>query len=68
MEQFDYKFDPNAVRPKPAVSEYKPAGGNSFASRSSNPMFGKQDTAGADSGEEKIKIPPFIQNYSSKKK
>ncbi len=68
MEQFDYKFDPNAVRPKPAVSEYKPAGGNSFASRSTNPMFGKQDTAGADSGEEKIKIPPFIQNYSSKKK
>ncbi len=67
MEQFDYKFDPNAVRPKPAVSEYKPAGTNSYANRSSNPMFGKQDTT-TDSGEEKIKIPPFIQNYSSKKK
>ncbi len=67
MEQFDYTFDPNAVRPKPAVSEYKPAGTNSYANRSSNPMFGKQDTT-TDSGEEKIKIPPFIQNYSSKKK
>ena len=68
MEQFDYKFDPNAVRPKPATSEYKPAGTPAYTTRSTNPMFGKQDTAGADSGEEKIKIPPFIQNYSSKKK
>ena len=68
MEQFDYKFDPNAVRPKPAATEYKPAGTPTYTTRSTNPMFGKQDTAGADSGEEKIKIPPFIQNYSSKKK
>lgn len=67
MEQFDYTFDPNAVRPKPTVSEYKPAGSSTYSNRSSNPMFGKQDTT-ADSGEEKIKIPPFIQNYSSKKK
>ncbi len=68
MEQFDYKFDPNAVRPKPTTSEYKPAGTGAFANRSSNPMFGKQDTSAADGGEEKIKIPPFIQNYSAKKK
>ena len=68
MEQFDYKFDPNAVRPKPTTTEYKPAGAAPFAARSTNPMFGKQDTAAADGGEEKIKIPPFIQNYSSKKK
>ena len=68
MEQFDYKFDPNAVRPKPTTTEYKPAGAPTYTTRSTNPMFGKQDTAGADSGEEKIKIPPFIQNYSSKKK
>lgn len=68
MEQFDYKFDPNAVRPKPTTSEYKPAGNPTYATRSTNPMFGKQDTSVADSGEEKIKIPPFIQNYSSKKK
>ena len=68
MEQFDYKFDPNAVRPKPTTSEYKPAGTSTFSGRSGNPMFGKQDTAAADGGEDKIKIPPFIQNYSSKKK
>ncbi len=68
MEQFDYKFDPNAVRPKPTTSEYKPAGTPTFTTRSGNPMFGKQDTTVADSGEDKIKIPPFIQNYSSKKK
>ena len=68
MEQFDYKFDPNAVRPKPTTSEYKPVATQTYTTRSTNPMFGKQDTAGADSGEEKIKIPPFIQNYSSKKK
>lgn len=68
MEQFDYKFDPNAVRPKPTTSEYKPAATPTYTTRSTNPMFGKQDTAGADNGEEKIKIPPFIQNYSSKKK
>ena len=67
MEQFDYKFDPNAARPKPTTTEYKPMGANPYANRSTNPMFGKQDGA-ADSGEEKIKIPPFIQNYSSKKK
>ncbi len=68
MEQFDYKFDPNAVRPKPTTSEYKPTGATPYTGRSTNPMFGKQDTAASDSGEEKIKIPPFIQNYSSKKK
>ena len=68
MEQFDYKFDPNAVRPKAATTEYKPVGTAPFAARSTNPMFGKQDTATTESGEEKIKIPPFIQNYSSKKK
>lgn len=68
MEQFDYTFDPNVVRPKPTATEYKPAGANSYANRSTNPMFGKQDNAAADGGEEKIKIPPFIQNYSSKKK
>jgi len=68
MEQFDYKFDPNAVRPKPATSEYKPAGTPTFSPRSGNPMFGKQDTSATEGGEDKIKIPPFIQNYSSKKK
>ncbi len=67
MEQFDYKFDPNVVRPKPTTTEYKPTASNPYTNRSTNPMFGKQDGA-ADSGEEKIKIPPFIQNYSSKKK
>lgn len=68
MEQFDYTFDPNASRPKSTTSEYKPAGTPNFSARSGNPMFGKQDTTVADGGEEKIKIPPFIQNYSSKKK
>ena len=68
MEQFDYKFDPNAVRPKTTTSDYKPAGTPNFAGRSGNPMFGKQDAAAKDDGEDKIKIPPFIQNYSSKKK
>ncbi len=69
MEQFDYTFDPNAVRPKPTTSEYKPAGTSAFTTRSTNPMFGKQDTSATTNGDEdKIKIPPFIQNYSSKKK
>ncbi len=67
MDQFDYTFDPNATRPKPTTSEFKPAGTNTFAGRPSNPMFGKQDSA-TDGEEEKIKIPPFIQNYTSKKK
>ncbi|MBR2409877.1 MAG: cell division protein FtsZ [Lachnospiraceae bacterium] len=67
MEQFDYTFDPNAVRPKTTASDFKPAGANPYANRSSNPMFGRQEN-GATEGEEKIKIPPFIQNYSSKKK
>ena len=67
MEQFDYRFDPNAARPKP-TSEYKPAGTSTYTTHSTNPMFGKQDTTATDSGEDKIKIPPFIQNYSSKKK
>ena len=68
MEQFDYTFNPNAARPKPAVSEYKPAGAGQFGARPTNPMFGKQESGNGDDGEEKIKIPPFIQNYSSKKK
>ena len=67
MEQFDYTFDPNVARPKPTTTEYKPLGSNPYTNRSTNPMFGKQDGT-ADGGEEKIKIPPFIQNYSSKKK
>ena len=67
MDQFDYTFDPNATRPKPAASDFKPAGTNTFAARPSNPMFGKQDSA-TDGEEDKIKIPPFIQNYTSKKK
>ncbi len=68
MEQFDYTFNPNASRPKPTVSEYKPAGTAQFGARPTNPMFGKQESGNGDDGEEKIKIPPFIQNYSSKKK
>ncbi|MDD5901033.1 MAG: cell division protein FtsZ [Lachnospiraceae bacterium] len=68
MDQFDYTFDPNAVRQKPSASEYKPAGTAPYTSRSTNPMFGKQDNAASDNGEDKIKIPPFIQNYSAKKK
>ena len=67
MDQFDYTFDPNATRPKPAASDFKPAGTNTFAARPSNPMFGKQDSV-TDGEEDKIKIPPFIQNYTSKKK
>lgn len=64
MDQFDYTFDPNVARPKPAG---KPAGTTPYTTRSTNPMFGKQDAAGTD-GEDKIKIPPFIQNYTTKKK
>ena len=67
MDQFDYTFDPNATRPKTTVPEYKPAGTNTFTNRPSNPMFGKQDNA-TDGEGDKIKIPPFIQNYTSKKK
>lgn len=68
MDQFDYTFDPNVSRPKPTASEYKPAGTSSYGTRSTNPMFGKQDTTATEGGEDKIKIPPFIQNYSTKKK
>ena len=35
---------------------------------SANDMTNESDTAAAEVGEDKIKIPPFIQNYSSKKK
>lgn len=65
MEQFNYRFDSNAA-PKP-VGEFKQ--GTSFASRPT-PLFGKQQETQkpADDNEGKIKIPPFIQNYSSKKK
>lgn len=66
MEQFDYKFDPNAVRPKPA-QEYKPSGAASYTPPRTNSMFGKPAENTAKDGDG-IKIPPFIQNYSSKKK
>lgn len=65
MEQFNYRFDSNAA-PKP-VGEFKQ--GTTFTPRP-NPLFGKQQETKkpADDNEGKIKIPPFIQNYSSKKK
>ncbi|MCH5272210.1 MAG: cell division protein FtsZ [Lachnospiraceae bacterium] len=68
MEQFDYKFDPNAVRPK-TTSDYKPATGASPYTSRTNSMFGKPaENTSSDNGKDEIKIPPFIQNYSSKKK
>lgn len=68
MEQFDYKFDPNAVRPKPAQT-YKPAGATPYSASRTNAMFGKPaENTVSDSGKDEIKIPPFIQNYSAKKK
>lgn len=68
MEQFDYKFDPNAVRPKPAQT-YKPAGTAPYTTTRTNAMFGKPaENPAADAGKDEIKIPPFIQNYSAKKK
>lgn len=66
MEQFDYKFDPNAVRSK-AQTEYKPAGGAAPYTSRGNSMFAKPAENMGDSKDE-IKIPPFIQNYSAKKK
>ena len=68
MDQFDYTFDPNATRPKTPAYEPKTAGASPYTNRTSNPMFGKQDTPVTENEEDKIKIPPFIQNYSSKKK
>lgn len=66
MEQFDYKFDPNAVRSK-AQTEYKPAGGTTPYTPHGNSMFAKPAENTGDNKDE-IKIPPFIQNYSAKKK
>ncbi len=67
MEQFDYKFDPGAVRPK-TTPEYKSSAASPYTSRT-NSMFGKQpENTASDSGKDEIKIPPFIQNYSAKKK
>ncbi len=66
MEQFDYKFDPNAVRPK-TPQEYKPSGGANPYTARTNSMFGRTTEKAADNKDE-IKIPPFIQNYSAKKK
>ncbi len=64
MEQFNYTFDSTtANRP---VQEYKQA--PQYTPRT-NPMFGRQESKSAnEEGADKIKIPPFIQNYSSKKK
>jgi len=67
MEQFDYKFDPNAARPK-TTTEFKPSvGANPYAARG-NSMFGKPAENTTTDTKDEIKIPPFIQNYSSKKK
>ena len=67
MEQFDYKFDPNAVRPK-TTTEYKPTTGASPYTSRGNSMFGKPAENTASDNKDEIKIPPFIQNYSAKKK
>jgi len=69
MEQFDYKFDPNAGRPKQA-QPYKPAGTAApYTTSRTNAMFGKPaENPAVDTGKDEIKIPPFIQNYSAKKK
>lgn len=66
MEQFDYKFDPNAVRPK--TTEYKPSTGTSSYASRGNSIFGKPAENTASDNKDEIKIPPFIQNYSAKKK
>ncbi|MDD6035209.1 MAG: cell division protein FtsZ [Lachnospiraceae bacterium] len=67
MEQFDYKFDPSAARPK-QTSEYKPSTGASPYTSRTNSMFGKPAENTASDNKDEIKIPPFIQNYSAKKK
>lgn len=70
MEQFDYKFDPNAVRSK-TTTEYKPVTGASPYSARTNSFFSKPaESTASDNKDNKdeIKIPPFIQNYSAKKK
>lgn len=67
MEQFDYKFDPNAVRPKTAQDYKSSNGANPYTART-NSMFGRTTEKAAADNKDEIKIPPFIQNYSAKKK
>ena len=66
MDQFDYTFDPNVARPKPATSEYKPVGTGTFTPRPASPVAGKTDATAEE--EDRIQIPPFIQKYNVKKK
>lgn len=63
--QYDYSFDPNAVKTQPAqVQEYKQ---QYTPHTNTNPLFGKQDTKQQADNSDRIKIPTFIQNYAKKK-
>lgn len=73
MDQFNYKFDPNTkstFTPKQDFSRpMQSQQPQNFVPRQSAPVFVKQETkSNQDNEPDKIKIPPFIQNYSSKKK
>ena len=66
MEQFNYKFDPSVQ--KTSTPEFKP-NPQPFTPRT-NPGFQRNDSNSQNNNDsaDKIKIPPFIQNYSNKKK